>query len=674
MLKNLNLGTRMVFSICSVAFVAFAVTISYVTIMTAKTATSDALAEAQQMAERYGETTRHQLEGALDQTRSLAYALRELKNGNENVASRDFAVAMLKGFVEANPQFTGVCTCWEPDAFDGKDAEYANTANTDGSGRFIPYAYRENGRVNLEKLVGYETPGDGDYYLIPKKTGKEMITSPYIYPVNGKDVLMTTLVTPIMHNGKFQGITTVDIPMNFLVNMISEIKPYETGSAALITNDGSFAAHPDKSKIGTSIGDSEEWAAVKTAINRGEAINIDRYEESMATDMHHIIVPVEIGNTGTPWALMVNIPMNKVAAETNTVLYSTVTIGIISMAVLMAVVIYIARSISKPITHIVSTLKETSVNVNNVSAQVTKASQALADGATEQAGGLEEASNSIEEMSCMTSKNSENAQLARTYSRQATEAANSGNEAMVKMNKAINDIQSSSDETAKIIKVIDEIAFQTNLLALNAAVEAARAGEAGKGFAVVAEEVRNLAMRSAEAAKHTSAMIEESVKNSKNGVQIAEEVSGELASIVEGISKTTDLVAEIASSSMEQTNGITQLNNAMKQTDKVTQINAANAEETASASEELSQEARRMNSIVEELSAMVHGGGTKDTNQFNYKSERKVSAKPKAKPLTTTDNMFHEIASSKKSNDLGISQMSAELLIPFEDDDFSEFN
>jgi methyl-accepting chemotaxis protein len=171
---------------------------------------------------------------------------------------------------------------------------------------------------------------------------------------------------------------------------------------------------------------------------------------------------------------------------------------------------------------------------------------------------------------------------------------------MKRMGSAIMKIKESSDSTAKIIKTIDEIAFQTNLLALNAAVEAARAGEAGKGFAVVAEEVRNLAQRSAEAAKNTAQLIEESQENSEGGVRISDEVGKILGRIVDGVKKVNDLIGEFNAASNEQSNGIEQVNIAVSQMNKVTQQNAANSEESASAAEEL-------NSQAEELAAMVSG-------------------------------------------------------------------
>ena len=189
---------------------------------------------------------------------------------------------------------------------------------------------------------------------------------------------------------------------------------------------------------------------------------------------------------------------------------------------------WVSRGLTKRIAQIAESLSIGSAEVTAASEEVSTASESLAQGATEQAAGLQETSSSLEEMSSMTRQNAENAQQADALAAEAQRSAGNGAEAMKRMNEAIGQIQKSSDETAKIIKVIDEIAFQTNLLALNAAVEAARAGEAGKGFAVVAEEVRNLAMRSAEAAKNTSGLIEESVKNSQHGVDIAGEVAGVL--------------------------------------------------------------------------------------------------------------------------------------------------
>jgi methyl-accepting chemotaxis protein len=399
--------------------------------------------------------------------------------------------------------------------------------------------------------------------------------------------------------------------------------------------------------------------------------------------------------------------MESVAARSNFIMITLAICSIILGAVLAFV---ITRGIIKPFQNMFKGLKAFSAHeleettetfkrvigglnngsdqVASASGQVSSASQSLAEGSTEQAAGLEETSSSLEEMSSMTKQNADNAQQANTLASEARKAADTGTEAMKRMSIAISDIQKSSDETAKIIKVIDEIAFQTNLLALNAAVEAARAGEAGKGFAVVAEEVRNLAMRSAEAAKNTTAMIDESVKNSKNGVDIATEVAKVLEEMVQGIGKTTDLVGEIAAASQEQAQGIDQINTAMAQMDKVTQQNAANAEESASASEELNAQAESMNQIVEELIVMVEGsdGNKRQKKDLGRHLNTNVNhgAAQKAHGLNKSDHAFHKIANNKAQEQQTArptARTSApEKAIPLKGDentgtdDFKEFN
>ena len=243
-------------------------------------------------------------------------------------------------------------------------------------------------------------------------------------------------------------------------------------------------------------------------------------------------------------------------------------------------------------------VSQATLQVSSAAQQISAGSQSLAQGANEQASSLEEVSSSLEQMASMTRQNAESAQQAKNLSNEADGNAKLGAEAMSRMNTAIVKIKDSSDQTAKIVKTIDEIAMQTNLLALNAAVEAARAGEAGRGFAVVAEEVRNLAQRSAQAAKSTADMIGESVKNADEGVKLAQEVARSFESIAGSSQKVNDLIAEISSASREQSQGIEQVNSAVSQMDKVTQQTAANAEESASSSEELSSQAEELQSMV----------------------------------------------------------------------------
>jgi methyl-accepting chemotaxis protein len=270
--------------------------------------------------------------------------------------------------------------------------------------------------------------------------------------------------------------------------------------------------------------------------------------------------------------------------------------------------------------------------------QVASASQSLAEGSTQQAASLEETSASLEEISSMTKRNAESAGQAKNLANQTRQAAETGASSMTEMKEAMNAIKSSSANIAKIVKTIDEIAFQTNILALNAAVEAARAGEAGAGFAVVADEVRSLAQRSAQSAKETAERIEESVTRSDHGVRISSKVAESFEEIVTKARKVDELVAEIATASNEQTQGIGQVTTAVSQMDKVTQSNAAGAEESASASEELSSQAEMMREAVRGLKQLV-GGTTADSVQA-------VKMPVRAKKAAVTHDVTVESASS----------------------------
>ncbi|HEY4249348.1 MAG TPA: methyl-accepting chemotaxis protein [Lacunisphaera sp.] len=271
----------------------------------------------------------------------------------------------------------------------------------------------------------------------------------------------------------------------------------------------------------------------------------------------------------------------------------------------VAVAIVIITGTNRILRQVVHSLETGSAEVASATTEVASASQTLAEGASEQAASLEETSASLEEITSMTKRNADNAESAKTLAGQTRIAADTGSGDMAHMTGAMDAIKVSSDNIAKIIRTIDEIAFQTNILALNAAVEAARAGEAGLGFAVVAEEVRALAQRSAQAARETATKIEDSIEKSRQGVHISAKVSASLTEILDKARKVDDLIAEIATSSREQSQGIGQISIAVTQMDKVTQNTAATAEESASAAEELSAQAENMKESVHQLLRLV---------------------------------------------------------------------
>ncbi len=352
----------------------------------------------------------------------------------------------------------------------------------------------------------------------------------------------------------------------------------------------------------------------------------------------------------------------------------------------IALAFFIMRSVNKGIGEVMEGLTEGAAQVSAASGQLSETSQQMAEGASEQAASIEETSSSLEEISGMTTNNADNSNSVNRLMAESKAAAESGTSRMKELVAAMGDIKKASDDIAKIIKTIEEIAFQTNLLALNAAVEAARAGEHGKGFAVVAEEVRNLAQRAGTASKDIAQLIQNAVAKADSGNEITERVAKSLDEIANGIKKAGDLAAEVAAASVEQAQGVEQINKAVTQMDSVTQQNAANAEEAASSSEELSAQAELLNGHVQQLAGIIFGAGHQLHHGTAAPAPKKAAPaahKPAAKPMVKPKGLpapkaapkaapaHAPVAPAPKAG--GPRTVKAEEVIPFDDDDFKDF-
>ncbi|MBE9537164.1 MAG: hypothetical protein IMF07_08290, partial [Proteobacteria bacterium] len=335
---------------------------------------------------------------------------------------------------------------------------------------------------------------------------------------------------------------------------------------------------------------------------RAEIGAADEAADEIGSQMSEILEGVEDGAKEELSSISANV-VSDIAQSTKTMITGIV----IGFVIALALGILLSRSIVRPISRAIDEIEGGADQVASASAQLSSSSQSLSEGATEQAASLEETSASLEEISSTIQQSSDNANQARQLATVARETADKGASSVKNLVVAVDEINKSSDEVSKIIKVIDEIAFQTNLLALNAAVEAARAGEHGKGFAVVAEEVRNLAGRSAEAAKNTASLIEGSTAKAKEGSDLANEAGVVLDEIVTNVTKVSDLIADIASASREQAEGINQVTTAITQMDQVTQQNSALSEESASASEELNSQSETLKELVFDMVSVISG-------------------------------------------------------------------
>ena len=365
----------------------------------------------------------------------------------------------------------------------------------------------------------------------------------------------------------------------------------------------------------------------------------------------------------------------KASAEASKKLFlNFLFVGIgVSILLLNVVGWIVAKSIPRSFMLLIDRLAIGAAQIESASGHIASSSESLASSTTEQAASLEETSASLEEIASMTKNNAENSREAKDLTGAMREVADTGASDMDKMAHAMAAIKESSNNIAKIIKTIDEIAFQTNILALNAAVEAARAGEAGMGFAVVAEEVRNLALRSASAARETAEKIEDSIQKSSAGVQINAKVSLSLADIVSKARQADELVAQISIASNEQSQGIDQINSSVSQMDAMTQNNAAGAEESANVSADLRTQSTQLTQLVQELQTLVGG----KSSSAKRSSKIKSPLKPKKTQLASSRRVTESKTQSSKPANRALTNKDSKSTahrdaIPLEDE-FQDF-
>ena len=435
------------------------------------------------------------------------------------------------------------------------------------------------------------------------------------------------------HISALKAQTTDSVNLGYLGAMEASVKVYETSLKGFVSV---MQETSDEQKIRAKIG-TELNAAIDAIIDEGFSTITDIANESSST----------LDNAS--WIMIMG-----------------VIVGLI-ISVLLA--IFLIRSIVKVVVDSVKSLSEGTAQVVSASEQISSASVSLAEGASSQASSVEEVSATIEQATASNNQNADNSREANLLAQHSNDAARQGNQQVADLMVAMEKITDSSQKIAKIIKTIDEIAFQTNLLALNAAVEAARAGEHGLGFAVVAEEVKNLAERSAGAAKEITSIIEASIDQVKTGTEVANRTKASFAEILSGVKKTSDLIGEIAISAKEQAEGMNQIATAMGSVDQITQQNASASEETAAAAEELNAQALSMLESVAEIAALAgFDMGKESAKAASAKrvSSSSLSMPPKRLSMAPKKNKptFSSSASNKRSN---------EEVFPLDEDDLKEF-
>ncbi|MES2075760.1 MAG: methyl-accepting chemotaxis protein [Pseudomonadota bacterium] len=566
---------------------------------------------------------------------NLGGAMRATRGANAAL-SRDQVNEMVKATLGGSEDLIGSAVTWEPNALDGKDAEFADKKPLyDATGRFMPYWTRgAGGKLNVEPIVFDSAPGANDWYDIPKRSGKVFFTEPYNYPVDGKNVLMASLVAPILIEGKFQGVASADFMLTRLSKILAELKVIDGAKLSLISNGGLYASNPVAERLGKKADDIPE--AGLAAVRAGQS-----YEFADAGGYIHLLQPLFIHAESAPWSVRLSFPKSVATAPARELLWYTLAVALICAVATAGILIGVVFRLTAPLRTLGAAMTDLSsgeadlsvklavngrdelavigagfnafvekihcvlldvrVSAENVargSAEISHGNSDLSARTEQQASALEETAASIEQLTSTVKENAENARQANELAGSASDVAQKSGAVVAQVVDTMASINQSSNKIVDIISVIDGIAFQTNILALNAAVEAARAGEQGRGFAVVASEVRNLAQRSAAAAKEIKALIDDSVGKVAIGSKLVDEAGSTMDEVVSSVRRVTAIMSEITVATHEQSEGIAQVNQAITQMDGVTQQNAALVEEAAAAAESLQEQAHHLAQAV----------------------------------------------------------------------------
>lgn len=461
---NLGLKQRMLLMVGGVTVVAFVATLLFVGRTAAQRTEELARREAHEMAARYREVTQARLAEGLTTTRALAGAIEgQIAAGATD--RKSVAEAMRRG-VATNPSFFGIWCMFEADAFDGKDQQFAGQPEQDSTGAVNIYFVKEAGGALKFVLSDIGETRKEPYYQIPFSTGREALIDPYIDPDAKR--LMASVCVPIRDaHGKSLGVLGIDLVLEDLRKEISQIRPYETGYALLISNAGVYAAHPDAALLGKPM---ENAAALTRRIAAGEAFELSGPAPVGDFDALIVYEPVRIGAAAQAWSLAIVVPTDAMLAAVRHMIVVAAGIGTAAVAFLAIVIIVLARRIADPVQRASTGISDGAAEVAGASQHVAAASQQLAASATEEAAGINQASGALNHIAQSAAQTAQRAQQAHDQLHSMGSAVEQSDSQMQQLAAAMDAMAQAGDQTQRVIRTIDEIAFQTNILALNAAV------------------------------------------------------------------------------------------------------------------------------------------------------------------------------------------------------------
>ncbi len=750
MFKNLSFSKKLLFSVLTVLIISSAISTYLISNKAFKGSEKISEDYVHQLAVSNALEVKGDLEKSIVLVKTFTASLETALRQNQHY-SKETMVELMRSIINKNPYIVGVWLYLEPNAFYENIPSMAGRYAHDKTGRFSPYVMKNGSSIDL--VWQYPVLKQNPWVLEPERTGKEFITEPYKFKVDGKDVLNTTVSTPMYHNGKFIGVVGIDISLDAIVQRVSKMTIFDKGFGFIISAEGTIIAHPNEKLLGKKIKEvfkNRKDIQMTSYITKGKDYSFEKFINNDLTYNH--LKSFSLGNSNVNWGFGLTVIEDEFLSDAYTIENFAIIASIIS-ALLVAFVVYIstqllnknltkisaglsdffdflnkkstqtskisienndefgemARHINQNITLVERNLNEENtllldvkevvndVNKGFIKKRISKNTQVasldelkslmnemldnlesfvgkdinalstvlesysqydftkaldtqssgkiglqissmnkmittmlnsnLKDGntlessslelttnvrtlnenANKQAASLEEVAASVEEITSNITGTSQKAQSMFEIASTTKESSIKGKSLANQTAKSMEEINEQVTSILEAITVIDQIAFQTNILSLNAAVEAATAGEAGKGFAVVAQEVRNLANRSADAAKEIKNLVESATLKANEGKEIGNSMIEGFTDLEEKIVQTNQLINDVANAAKEQTQGMAQISDAVNHLDKFTQENAVVADKT-------NEIARQTNVIATEVVQNVQ------KNRFNIQA------------------------------------------------------